>query len=160
MIAGQVNKATRSKDGFFKFEKIVPDEVKLKEMNEVQVPIKLLKEEQAILKKAFDNLEFNNGKDIIRFESYASLDDLGKLMVKKPTWRIKLSGHTDNAGNPKANLLLSQKRAQAVKNFLIDRGIKDDRIIVEYFGQTKPVADNKTEAGRQKNRRVEMLIIE
>ena len=160
MIAGQVNKATRTKDGFFKFEKIVPDEVKLKEMNEVQVPIKLLKEEQAILKKAFDNLEFNNGKDIIRFESYASLDDLGKLMVKKPTWRIKLSGHTDNAGNPKANLLLSQKRAQAVKNFLIDRGIKDDRIIVEYFGQTKPVADNKTEAGRQKNRRVEMLIIE
>ncbi|MBL0049654.1 MAG: OmpA family protein [Bacteroidetes bacterium] len=124
------------------------------------MPIKLLKEEQEILRKAFDNLEFNNGKDVIRFESYASLDDLGKLMVKKSEWRLKLSGHTDNVGNPKTNMTLSQKRAQAVKIFLIDRGIKADRIIVEYFGATKPVADNKTEAGRQKNRRVEMLIIE
>lgn len=160
LVGGVSNRAVRMKDGFFKFEKIVPDEAKLKEEKVIDVPIKLLKEEQEILRKAFDNLEFNNGKDVIRFESYASLDDLGKLMVKKSEWRLKLSGHTDNVGNPKTNMTLSQKRAQAVKNFLIDRGIKADRIIVEYFGATKPVADNKTEAGRQKNRRVEMLIIE
>ncbi|MBK9800144.1 MAG: OmpA family protein [Bacteroidetes bacterium] len=160
LVGGVSLRATRMKDGFFKFEKIVPDESRLKEEKVIDVPIKLLKEEQEILKKAFDNLEFNLGKDIIRYESYASLDDLGKLLVKKSDWRLKLSGHTDNAGNAKANLLLSQKRAQAVKNFLVDRGIKADRIIVEYFGSSKPVADNKTEAGRQKNRRVEMKIIE
>lgn len=160
LVAGVSVKAFRMKDGFFKFEKILPDEARLKEEKVLEVPVKLLKEEQAILKKAFDNLEFNTGKDVIRYESYASLDDLGKLLVKKSEWRLKLSGHTDNVGNAKTNLLLSQKRAQAVKNFLVDRGIKPERIIVEYFGGKKPVADNKTELGRQKNRRVEMLIIE
>ncbi|HOZ90086.1 MAG TPA: OmpA family protein, partial [Bacteroidia bacterium] len=160
LVAGVSTRAMRMKDGFFKFEKIVADISKLTEEKVIDVPIKLMKEEQEILKKAFDNLEFNTGKDIIRFESYASLDDLGKLMVKKSEWRIKLSGHTDNVGNAKANLTLSQKRAQAVKNFLVDRGIKPERILVEYFGGSKPVADNKTEAGKQKNRRVEMLVIE
>ncbi len=160
LVGGVSMRASRMKDGFFKFEKIIPDEAKLVAEKVIDVPIKLLKEEQEILKKAFNNLEFNNGKDIIRFESYASLDDLGKLLVKKANWRLKLSGHTDNVGNPKANMVLSQKRAQAVKNFLVDRGIKPERIIVEYFGATKPVSDNKTEVGRQKNRRVEMLIIE
>ncbi|MCE3281001.1 MAG: outer membrane protein/peptidoglycan-associated protein, partial [Bacteroidetes bacterium] len=58
------------------------------------------------------------------------------------------------------NLKLSEKRAKAIQNYLVSKGIAADRFKVEWFGSKKPIADNKTEAGRQKNRRVEMLIIE
>lgn len=81
-------------------------------------------------------------------------------MIKKPNWRLKISGHTDNVGSAKANLVLSQKRAEAVKKYLMSKGVPADRFKVEWFGGTKPIASNKTELGRQKNRRVEMLIIE
>ena len=72
--------------------------------------------------------------------------------------RLKLSGHTDNEGAPDKNLVLSEKRAKAVKKYLVSRGVKADRIIAEWFGQTVPIADNTTDAGRQKNRRVEMKV--
>ena len=63
-------------------------------------------------------------------QSYSSLEELADLLIKKTNWRIKISGHTDNVGKPAANMLLSQKRAEAVKNFLKSRGVTEDRIIV------------------------------
>jgi len=122
--------------------------------------VKLTKAEEEVIKKAFSNLEFAAAKDIIKAESFASLDELATLMAKKPQWHLKISGHTDSQGNAVTNLKLSQKRAEAVKKYLVSKGIADNRFKVEWFGATKPIADNKTEAGRQKNRRVEMLIIE
>ena len=80
--------------------------------------------------------------------------------MKKPLWRIKISGHTDNQGTQVTNMKLSQKRVEAVRKYLKDKGLTDSRFKLEWFGQEKPIADNKTEEGRQKNRRVEMLIIE
>ena len=71
---------------------------------------------------------------------------------------LKLSGHTDNQGDSEKNLLLSEKRAKAIKKYLISKGLRQDMITVEWFGQTIPIADNTTEIGRQKNRRVEMKI--
>ncbi|OFY86337.1 MAG: hypothetical protein A3F72_11070 [Bacteroidetes bacterium RIFCSPLOWO2_12_FULL_35_15] len=148
------------KTRFFKFVILKTDDNKLKRENENDVAVKLTKAEEEIIKKAFNNLEFASAKDIIKQESFASLDELAALMAKKPLWHLKISGHTDNQGNAVTNMKLSQKRAEAIKKYLVNKGIAENRFKVEWFGATKPIADNKTEAGRQKNRRVEMLIIE
>ena len=98
--------------------------------------VKLTKEEEEVIKKAFDNLEFETGKDIIRSESYQSLNELAALMKKKPNWKLKISGHTDNVGKPAANMELSKKRAIAVKKYLAAQGISDDRFVTKWYGQT------------------------
>ncbi len=88
------------------------------------------------------------------------MNALAKLLVQHSNdWTLKLSGHTDNEGAPEKNMVLSEKRANAVKNYLVKKGAKADKILTEWFGQTQPIADNATPAGRQKNRRVEMKII-
>lgn len=119
----------------------------------------LKKAEQKIVATAFANLQFLTGKDVIRTKSYASLNALAKLLQAKPTFRLRLAGHTDNVGKPAANLLLSQKRAEAVKRYLVKRGVPAERIVAEWFGQTKPKASNKTATGRARNRRVEMKVL-
>lgn len=120
---------------------------------------KLTKEEEKILEMAFDNLEFETGKSIIRKTSYPSLNNLAELMKNKPEWKLKLAGHTDNVGDDNKNMILSKDRANAVAKYLADKGVDSSRFIVEWFGETKPVADNTTPAGRQQNRRVEMTVI-
>jgi outer membrane protein OmpA-like peptidoglycan-associated protein len=82
-----------------------------------------------------------------------------KLCTPLFPWKLQISGHTDNVGDDDSNLILSKKRAEAVKNYLITKGIATERLMVEYFGETKPVADNTTSEGRAKNRRVEMKIV-
>ena len=140
---------------------LLPSEVNTMKTNESQdVAVKLDQKEAEVLKKAFNNLEFATAKDIIKEGSFASLDELAALMAKKSNWKLKISGHTDNKGDAVANLKLSEKRSEAVKKYLIGKGIGADRFKVEWFGSTRPLVDNKTEEGRQKNRRVEMVIIE
>ncbi len=118
------------------------------------------KEEQQILEQAFEHLEFATGKDIIKKESYPTLDALAKLMkTHTKDWTLRLQGHTDNQGDPAKNMLLSKKRVLAVQKYLVLHGDKKDRIVVEWYGQTKPIASNDTPEGRQKNRRVEMKVI-
>lgn len=112
-----------------------------------------------ILKTAFDNLEFETGKDIIKEVSKPSLNELAEVLVKRPEWKLQISGHTDNVGNAQSNMILSKKRAEAVRNYLVSRGVDENRFNVLYFGQTQPIADNTTPEGRQKNRRVEMTVI-
>ncbi|MBL7901279.1 MAG: OmpA family protein [Bacteroidia bacterium] len=115
--------------------------------------------EKRILEKAFASLEFATGKDVILAKSFASLNALAKLLIEhKDDWTLKLSGHTDNQGDPEKNMLLSEKRAKAVEKYLVKKGAFDEKIEVEWFGQTQPIADNNTPKGRQKNRRVEMKI--
>lgn len=125
-----------------------------------EVSVKLEAAEAEVLKKAFSNLEFNSGKDVIKDESFSSLDELAGLLNKKTTWKLKISGHTDAAGDAKVNMALSKKRALAVKKYLVSKGVSEDRFKVEWFGGKKPIASNKTAEGRQQNRRVEMLIFE
>lgn len=117
------------------------------------------KEVEEILKTAFENLEFETAKDIIKESSIPSLTELAEVLNKKPDWRLQIAGHTDNVGDAQANLVLSKKRAEAVKRFMESKGIASDRLVVLYFGETQPIADNNTPEGRQKNRRVEMTII-
>ena len=117
------------------------------------------KEEQEILKSAFDHLEFETGKSIIRASSLKSLDELADVMKKRSEFKLSLAGHTDDVGKPASNLTLSKNRTLAVKNYIVKKGIAPERIKSEWFGQTKPIAPNTTPEGRQKNRRVEMNII-
>lgn len=112
-----------------------------------------------ILKTAFDNLEFETGKDIIKEVSKPSLDELAGVLVKRPEWKLQIAGHTDNVGSAQSNMILSKKRAEAVRNYLVSKGVDEKRFNVLYFGQTQPIADNTTQEGRQKNRRVEMTVI-
>ena len=116
------------------------------------------KEEQEIIRKAFDNLEFESGRSVIKKASLESLDGLADVMMKRSEFKLSLSGHTDNVGKPESNLSLSKNRTLAVKNYLVKKGVVSERIKTEWFGQSQPVADNTTPEGRQKNRRVEMKI--
>ena len=80
-------------------------------------------------------------------------------MKWKEDERYEISGHTDNVGKDADNLKLSQERAEAVKAYLVKKGIKASRIVAKGYGATRPVAENTTPEGRQKNRRTELLII-
>lgn len=117
------------------------------------------KEVEEILKMAFDNLEFETGKDVIKAASIPSLKELAVVLEKKPTWGLQISGHTDNVGDDQMNMILSKKRAEAVKFYMISQGIDASRFNVLYFGESMPIESNDTPEGRQKNRRVEMKII-
>ena len=116
-------------------------------------------EEQEVLNTAFENLEFETGSDVIKKSSYESLDNLAELLVNKEDWRIMISGHTDNVGNDANNMKLSEKRSNSVANYLNSKGVPRDRMIVKWYGETKPIADNGTAEGRAQNRRVEMEIV-
>lgn len=117
------------------------------------------KKDQEVIDMAVKNLEFETGKDIIEESSNASLNSLAEKLRQKSEWNLLLSGHTDNVGDDDANMILSKNRSEAVKKFLISKGIAESRIKVNYFGETKPIADNNTSEGRQKNRRVEFVIV-
>lgn len=161
IVSGIPKKAIRNdNDRYFRFILLTTDKNKLDQEDAFDVAVRLNQQEKALMKKAFENLEFELGKDIITEKSYASLDALASLMLKKTNWRLKISGHTDNVGSASSNLKLSKNRAEAVRNYLVSKGINKDRFKVEAFGSKKPIADNKTEEGRQKNRRVEMLLVE
>ncbi|MDG2504819.1 MAG: PorP/SprF family type IX secretion system membrane protein [Crocinitomicaceae bacterium] len=117
------------------------------------------KEEQEILNTAFSNLEFETNLDVIKISSKPALVELSNTLKKKPDWKLKLSGHTDNVGDNDANMILSKKRAESVKRFLASQGIDKSRLQTEFFGESEPISDNATASGRQKNRRVEFKII-
>ena len=97
----------------------------------------------------------NKGEENLKKYSGMFINYLKKNLSVK----IHIEGHTDNVGSAQNNLVLSKKRAEAVKNFMISKTIGSERLNVLYFGETVPVADNSTKEGRQKNRRVEMTII-
>jgi outer membrane protein OmpA-like peptidoglycan-associated protein len=116
------------------------------------------KKEIETVKFAFENLEFETSKDIIRKVSYPSLNGLADLLVKKANYGLRIEGNTDNVGSDENNLILSQKRANAVKAYLVKKGVTADKLDAFGFGESNPIATNETAEGRQKNRRVEMTI--
>ena len=123
-----------------------------------KTPPVLTKKEIETIKYAFDNLEFETGKDVIKQKSFVSLNGLAKLLRDKG-YGLKIEGHTDNVGKADMNMELSLKRANAVKTYLIEKGVDGTKLETAGYGLTRPIADNNTAAGRQKNRRVEMSVI-
>lgn len=112
-----------------------------------------------IINAAFKNLEFETSKAVILSGSYSSLNELANLLERKPEWKLKITGHTDSSGNDEYNMQLSEKRAKSVADYFVGQGISRDRLIVEWYGETRPIADNSTPSGRAQNRRVEMEIV-
>lgn len=107
---------------------------------------------------AAKNVYFATGSTKLLKQSYKPLDELVKVLNDNTSLKLKIDGHTDNVGADDFNMKLSDGRAASVKNYLISKGISADRLESEGFGETMPVADNKTAAGRTKNRRVEMKV--
>ena len=106
---------------------------------------------------ALYGIHFATSKAEITPDSAAVLDEVSKLLKNDSGLKLTIEGHTDNVGQKAANLDLSKRRAAAVKAALGERGIAAARLAADGFGDTKPVGDNKTEDGRAKNRRVELV---
>lgn len=101
-------------------------------------------------------INFETGKSAIKSESQEIVEELFTMLNANPSLRIIIEGHTDNVGNAASNKTLSEQRALSVKNALGKKGISADRIKTMGYGQDKPIADNATDDGKAKNRRVEI----
>jgi outer membrane protein OmpA-like peptidoglycan-associated protein len=101
---------------------------------------------------------FATGKYQLLSKSYKGLDEVVKILQDNPLMKLSIDGHTDNVGADELNQTLSQNRANAVKDYFVSKGIAESRLTSLGHGETTPIADNKTSAGRQKNRRVEMKL--
>ncbi len=102
-------------------------------------------------------IQFDTGKATIRAESQPTIDQVVKLMTDNPKLKLRVEGHTDDVGAAKDNQLLSEQRAGAVREALINAGIEATRLSAAGFGESRPIGDNTTEEGRAKNRRVELV---
>lgn len=102
---------------------------------------------------------FETGSAKLTTSSYTALNRLADFMERKRTLAVEVAGHTDNVGGDADNLSLSQRRAEAVRNYLISRGVSATRLSARGYGATEPVADNTTDEGRRQNRRTEIRII-
>lgn len=100
---------------------------------------------------------FDTGSDNIRAESTPTLKEMVAMLTEHPDLSLTIEGHTDNVGDAQANLALSAKRADAVKAYLVGKGVSADRLATKGLGATKPASPNTTAEGRQQNRRVELV---
>lgn len=105
-----------------------------------------------------NNLFFNTAEYVILPASQTELQRVVEILKSRPL-KVEISGHTDNVGSDAANQILSENRAEAVRQYLIENGIPNELLTTRGYGESKPVATNNTEAGRRKNRRVEIKFI-
>ena len=102
-------------------------------------------------------INFDTGKSVIRDESKPIIEQIVQMMKSNPDLKIGVEGHTDNVGTPASNKTLSENRAKSVVSAIVGQGIPADRLSPSGYGQDRPIADNSTEEGRAKNRRVELI---
>jgi outer membrane protein OmpA-like peptidoglycan-associated protein len=116
-------------------------------------------EEENVVAQAYNDLLFATNTSNILASSFGSLDELAKYLQENPNKALRIIGHTDNVGSDSYNLSLSQKRADAVKNYLLQKGVPPS-VIVESIGmgEAQPIASNDTSEGRETNRRVEFIL--
>ncbi len=120
------------------------------------IPLKPIEVNASLVLK---NIFFETNSAQLQQISLIEINKLLQLMTENPTLKLQINGHTDNVGKPAENLKLSTNRAKAVVDFLVSKGINIKRLVHKGFGETKPVADNKTEAGRAQNRRTEFVVV-
>jgi OmpA-OmpF porin, OOP family len=133
---------------------------KVQVRNEPRLNLKLTmryEREESTKPFVLDDVQFATGKATIKPDSFPRLDAMVEFMTHKKAARIEISGHTDNSGKKAVNKKLSQQRADAVRDYLISKGIEADRIEAVGYGDEKPIAPNDTSEGRQKNRRIEAI---
>jgi len=108
---------------------------------------------------SLENVFFDHNKHVLKPESYSELNRLAKFIKENKNLKIEISGHTDNVGTTQYNKQLSQKRANAVKNYLVTKNCTSSKLISKGYGETKPISDNDTDIGKAKNRRVEFKVV-
>ncbi|WP_462254027.1 OmpA family protein [Ekhidna sp.] len=151
LVQGQKYNISVSKDGFNKYT----GEVDVKGSQEFNIYI----EEDIIELRKLENLIFARGSDQISPSSYSELNELAIWLNDNPSIIIQLEGHTDFAGNPDANMRLSEARVIAVQEYLIDQRVKKSRIFTKAFGGTQPITQDRTDEAKALNRRVEVRVI-
>lgn len=109
-----------------------------------------------VIREMAEQIYFETGKNDIKQSSFSALNKLASIMKNNSNIKISIDGYTDNTGGEAINNKLSQGRADAVKNYLVARGIATDRIQAKGHGASNPIADNSTAIGREQNRRVEI----
>ncbi|MCB0777062.1 MAG: OmpA family protein, partial [Chitinophagaceae bacterium] len=107
---------------------------------------------------AAKNILFITGSAKLQKKSFKGLDDVVAIMKENPEIKLQIDGHTDAVGSDESNQILSDNRAASVKSYIVSKGIDESRITSAGHGESQPIADNKTAAGRQQNRRVEMVL--
>jgi len=123
---------------------------------EKDIPLKRIEVGTTIV---LNNIFYDFDKSTLRNESMSELDRLSSLLKENASMRIELSSHTDSKGTDEYNVKLSQMRAQSVVDYLKSKGINADRLVAKGYGESKPVATNETDEGRQLNRRTEFSIL-
>ncbi len=103
-------------------------------------------------------ITFQTGSAAVTLSSLPSLGRVAAFMRQDPSLAIEIQGHTDSEGDPQSNLVLSQARAEVVRNYLIMKGVEANRLVVSGFGSSRPRASNSTDEGRRMNRRIEFRI--
>ena len=134
----------------------IPETYK-EEVYNLDVPLVRIKVGKKVV---LNNILFETGKSVLTASSYTELGRLLNIMQDDPKMKIEISGHTDNTGSQPLNFKLSEARAKAVVDFLVQKGIDPSRMEYKGFGSLQPIADNATAGGRTKNRRVEFKILE
>jgi outer membrane protein OmpA-like peptidoglycan-associated protein len=130
------------------------------EYQEIDTHILMVKAEVGS-KVVLKNIFFDVGQSNLKTESLSELEKMRELLATNTHLKVQINGHTDNTGNAATNVVLSLKRAQAVINYLIEKGINADRLSAKGFGSERPIVSNDDEqGGREINRRTEIEIIE
>ncbi|MGA0556657.1 OmpA family protein [Larkinella sp. VNQ87] len=106
-----------------------------------------------------DNVYFDQSSYVLRKESYSQLDKLLNTLNRYPKLVIEIAGHTDNVGDRRLNQALSENRARVITNYMIQRGIAENRLQYRGYGDTRPAAPNDNEANKKQNRRVEFTVL-
>lgn len=149
-----------------KYSKINQDNILL--LDEIEVSINDFEEEIHIVDVNKNDIKRSIEKTIIpgfkvggfnlTYDSFIYIESIAKLLNSNNDLQLIVAGHTDNIGNYNYNLLLSKKRAEKIKDELIIRGVDENQIKLEYYGENSPIASNNTETGRFQNRRVELQV--
>jgi outer membrane protein OmpA-like peptidoglycan-associated protein len=148
--------SANAKDYLFHSENlIIPPATSIQEIYMDMLLHKVKVGSKIILKNIF----FDFDKTTLRPTSTAELDRLVKMLNDIPTLKIEISGHTDNVGSEEYNKNLSEGRAKAVVDYLVNKGVRSDRLKFAGYGESKPIKTNDTKEGRQLNRRTEFEVL-
>lgn len=120
---------------------------------------KITQKEVVQLGELFKTVYFDTGKDTFKSETYTNLNEAAQIMTKYSSAKFAISGYTDNVGNNVLNQELSEKRANAVKSYLISKGVSSSNLRAKGYGEDMPIATNNTKAGKAQNRRVEVKLM-
>lgn len=129
-----------------------------KQHKELEKVAETKRTENGLIVQLKNDILFDTGSAALKPEAVDQLGKLGDIIAKYSDDRVRIEGYTDSSGSNKTNEELSLRRASAVKEVLVGRGVQEKQITALGMGETQPVADNATAAGRSKNRRVEMHI--